>query len=196
MAFCAYCGTEVREVGYLCANCKNPTSGALKPATSKAPVVLIVAIVAIPIVVAIIGILAAIAIPNLLTAAQRSKQKRTMADIRSLGIAVEAYSTDHGSEVPKADDIAGLETMLSPTYIKAIPHVDVWGHPLKYECWAKDGGADKCDTYAIGSAGKDGIWENPTLRELAGQSRATTNFDCDIVYSTGAFAEYPDGIQH
>src|SRR5438105_14359454 len=35
------------------------------------------------IVVAIIGILAAIAIPNLLTAMQRSKQKRTMADMRS-----------------------------------------------------------------------------------------------------------------
>ena len=34
------------------------------------------------IVVAIIGILAAIAIPNLLTAMQRSKQKRTMADMR------------------------------------------------------------------------------------------------------------------
>jgi type II secretory pathway pseudopilin PulG len=196
MAYCAYCGTEVREVGYLCANCKNPTSGALKPATSKAPVVLIVAIVAIPIVLAIIGILAAIAIPNLLTAAQRAKQKRTMADILTLGTAVEAYSTDHGSEVPKADDIAALKTMLSPTYIKDIPHVDGWGHPLKYECWAKDGSNGKCDTYAIGSAGRDGMWESSTLRELAGQSRTTTNFDCDIVYVAGAFAEYPDGIQH
>ncbi|MDQ6799248.1 MAG: prepilin-type N-terminal cleavage/methylation domain-containing protein, partial [Acidobacteriota bacterium] len=36
------------------------------------------------IVVAIIGILAAIAIPNLLTAMQRSKQKRTMADMRTI----------------------------------------------------------------------------------------------------------------
>ena len=39
------------------------------------------------IVVAIIGILAAIAIPNLLTAMQRSKQKRSMADIRSIATA-------------------------------------------------------------------------------------------------------------
>ena len=37
------------------------------------------------IVVAIIGIIAAIAIPNLLNAIQRGKQKRTMADMRAVG---------------------------------------------------------------------------------------------------------------
>jgi len=46
------------------------------------------------IVVAIIGILAAIAIPNLLTAMQRSKQKRTMADMRTIATAWEARATD------------------------------------------------------------------------------------------------------
>src|SRR5881394_65381 len=46
------------------------------------------------IVVAIIGILAAIAIPNLLTAMQRSKQKRTMADMRTMATAWEARATD------------------------------------------------------------------------------------------------------
>ena len=46
------------------------------------------------IVVAIIGILAAIAIPNLLTALQRSKQKRTMADLRTIAAAWEARPTD------------------------------------------------------------------------------------------------------
>ena len=46
------------------------------------------------IVVAIIGILAAIAIPNLLTAMQRSRQKRTMADMRTIASAWEARATD------------------------------------------------------------------------------------------------------
>src|SRR4030095_4136755 len=46
------------------------------------------------IVVAIIGILAALAIPNLLTAMQRSKQKRTMADVRTIATAWEARATD------------------------------------------------------------------------------------------------------
>jgi len=46
------------------------------------------------IVVAIIGILAAIAIPNLLTALQRAKQKRTMADMHSIATGWEARATD------------------------------------------------------------------------------------------------------
>ncbi len=46
------------------------------------------------IVVAIIGIIVAIAIPNLLNAIQRAKQKRTMGDMRSAGTAAEAYAVD------------------------------------------------------------------------------------------------------
>ena len=44
------------------------------------------------IVIAIIGILAAIAIPNLLNAVQRGKQKRTMSDMRALSTAIEAFA--------------------------------------------------------------------------------------------------------
>src|ERR1017187_7289029 len=46
------------------------------------------------IVVAIIGIIVAIAIPNLLNAIQRAKQKRTMGDMRSAGTAADAYAVD------------------------------------------------------------------------------------------------------
>ena len=46
------------------------------------------------IVVAIIGIIVAIAIPNLLNAIQRAKQKRTMGDMRTAGTAAEAYAVD------------------------------------------------------------------------------------------------------
>ncbi len=49
------------------------------------------------IVIAIIGILAAIAIPNLLNAVQRGKQKRTMSDMRALATAVEAYAVDNNT---------------------------------------------------------------------------------------------------
>src|SRR6476660_5345415 len=47
------------------------------------------------IVIAIIGILAAIAIPNLLNAVQRGKQKRTMSDMRTMATAIEAYAVDN-----------------------------------------------------------------------------------------------------
>ncbi|HEV8268147.1 MAG TPA: prepilin-type N-terminal cleavage/methylation domain-containing protein, partial [Thermoanaerobaculia bacterium] len=46
------------------------------------------------IVVAIIGIIVAIAIPNLLNAIQRGKQKRSMADLRATATASEAYAVD------------------------------------------------------------------------------------------------------
>ncbi len=46
------------------------------------------------IVVAIIGIIAAIAIPNLLNAINRGRQKRSMADMRTIGTSIEAYAVD------------------------------------------------------------------------------------------------------
>ena len=47
------------------------------------------------VVIAIIGLLAAVAIPNLLNAVQRGKQKRTMADMRALATAIESYAVDN-----------------------------------------------------------------------------------------------------
>src|SRR5512142_270294 len=86
------------------------------------------------IVIAIIGILAAIAIPNLLNALQRGKQKRTMSDIRNLATAIESYDVDNSS-YPTAACPAGIYTaavtpgtldsnswtLLTPTYIAQPP---------------------------------------------------------------------------
>src|ERR671924_660308 len=87
------------------------------------------------IVVAIIGILAAIAIPNLLTAMQRSKQKRTMADMRTIATAWEARATDLNkynaagalTVYTTTVDIPTLGAYLSPTYVKTFPQKDGWG---------------------------------------------------------------------
>src|SRR5262245_4168700 len=96
------------------------------------------------IVIAIIGILAAIAIPNLLNAVQRGKQKRTMSDMRALATAVEAYAVDNNN-YPAAACNAGLFTNgtyndlaltsftnLTPTYIAQPPKTDGWGHFMAY----------------------------------------------------------------
>ena len=42
-------------------------------------------------------------------------------------------------------------------------------------------------------AGRDWKWEKRSLREYT--ERATTNFDCDIVFSDGTFVTYPEGVQ-
>lgn len=190
MPFCAFCGTPVDAVSYApCPSCGRPRNGAPQPAVkggTNAVTIVIVVLAVVLVVVAIMGIFAAIAIPNLLTAMQRSKQKRTMADIRTVATAVEAYATDN-KKYP--DDVEKVV----PTYIKVLPRVDGWGHPIRYLCWNSEGGTD-CTSYAIGSAGKDGQFEHDDLKEYLNSGGATTNFNADIVYSDGKFIEYPQGM--
>jgi general secretion pathway protein G len=148
------------------------------------------------IVVAIIGILAAIAIPNLLTAMQRAKQKRTMADMRTIATAWEARATDvnkynaAGAITLPAVTLPGgtMTTILSPTYVKSLPPKDGWGNDWKYLSDVAFNGT-AAQQYAIISFGRDGKVEGT----WAGAS--TTNFDCDIIYTQGGFAQYPEGVQ-
>jgi len=151
------------------------------------------------IVVAIIGILAAIAIPNLLTAMQRAKQKRTMADMRSIATAWEARATDV-NRYNAAGTTAGLAQAvtytqlsggLTPTYIKNLPEKDGWGKSYDFGtdvAWG-NGTGTAAQQYGIASAGRDGSMANSVT------AGATTNFDCDIVYSNGSFVAYPEGVQ-
>lgn len=147
------------------------------------------------IVVAIIGILAAIAIPNLLTAMQRSKQKRTMADMRAIATAWEARATDQnsysaaGATFTWPTNTVAFSTLLgniSPTYMKALPQNDGWSNPYGY---ATDK-ATSAQVYGIRSGGKDKAFQGTTYT-VGG----TNTFDCDIVYSNGSFMQYPEGIQ-
>ena len=150
------------------------------------------------IVVAIIGILAAIAIPNLLTAMQRSKQKRTMADMRTIATAWEARATDinrynaAGITLPTGSvTIDNLTTFLSPTYVKTFPRKDGWGNNWGLAADQAWGDSTKAaQVYVIISYGKDGASQGATYA-----GGATTAFDCDIVYSNGTFIQYPEGVQ-
>jgi len=192
MEYCAYCGSPVPAVSYEpCPKCGNPTNGAPRPPvarTGQGPGLIIIIVLAVLTIPAIIGILAAIAVPNFLTAMQRSKQKRTMADIRSIVSAAEAYATDNNSYPRTLDELV-------PKYMARVPRVDGWGHGFDYQCVAEE--AERCTAFAIRSGGKDVHVEVADLREAASQeARATRNFDCDIIYSHGQFVEYPEGVSH
>ena len=143
------------------------------------------------IVVAIVGIIAAIAIPNLIGAMHRARQKRTMSDIRSMALAWEARATDVGlysaagmticcTAVLTVDEITN---MLSPTYAQKIVSTDGWNHQLDYAVGHGGG------SYMIRAVGRDG------LRQDSPQGGPTSSFDCDIIYSNGTFLQYPEGIQ-
>ena len=149
------------------------------------------------IVIAIIGILAAIAIPNLLSAVQRGRQKRTMGDMRSLATAIEAYAVDNnnypaGSCQTGAFTTAGpamsLTTLiiLQPTYIAQAPRVDGWQRFMHYNT---QGPANNPDQYNIISFGRDGT------ADTAANCGSTTNFNDDIIYSNGTFLQWPEGTQ-
>ncbi len=147
------------------------------------------------IVVAIIGVLAAIAVPNLIMAMHRARQKRTMSDIRSIATAWEARASDSGcynaagsSSVVFASvpiPIVDLQTYLEPTYIQNLPLTDAWG--TTYRCFtdiafASGGGAAK---YTVVSAGRDGQFSAAMITGPFG------NYDCDIIFATGSFQSYP-----
>jgi len=150
------------------------------------------------IVVAIIGILAVIAIPNLLIALTRSKQKRTMADMRTVATAWESRGVETSRYnaaaagylgIDQPVDLKDLEDTLVPTYVKHIPKTDGWSHPFlcfTNEAW---GNASHADQYAIISAGADNVLD-PSV-----PVGSTTNFDCDIIFSAGSFLVYPEGVQ-
>ena len=147
------------------------------------------------IVIAIIGILAAIAIPNLLNAVQRGKQKRTMSDMRALATAVEAYAVDN-NVYPTATCAGGIYTTigttplatnsftrLTPTYIAQPPKLDGWGRFMFYSVDTPG------NNYSIASNGRDGA---PTGLNCG----TTTDFNDDIVYSNGTFIQWPEGTQN
>ena len=141
------------------------------------------------IVVAIIGIIAAIAIPNLLNAINRGRQKRSMADIRTIGTAVEAYAVDMSfyPDQASAADIDGnsaLTTKLEPTYVRTVPRQDGWRVAFV--------GISQSLAYTVLSRGRD----KQTDQAIdAYTSNVTSDMDCDIVYSNGSFVQYPEGVQ-
>jgi len=131
------------------------------------------------IVVAIIGIIAAIAIPNLLNAIDRGKQKRTMADLRSIGTAVESYAVDN-NVYPVAADVAALTTSVAPIYIKTMPASDGWSNAFQV--------ASTATAYTLHSFGKDGAGNTCT-------AAVTTLFAEEICFVNGQFLRYPQGTQ-
>ncbi|HET7436748.1 MAG TPA: prepilin-type N-terminal cleavage/methylation domain-containing protein [Thermoanaerobaculia bacterium] len=145
------------------------------------------------IVVAIIGLLAAIAVPNLITAMHRARQKRTMADMRQIALSWETRAQDTGHYTAagvglslcctEPVTIGELEVMLVPTYIRPLNAKDGWGRNLEF------GVDDTSTTYMITSYGKNG------LKETTPTGGAMSAMDCDIIYSEGQFVQYPEGVQ-
>lgn len=162
------------------------------------------------IVVAIVGIIAAILIPNLLDSLQKAKQKRTVGDIRDLGVAWFSWMTDQisaaaaGSSTRKLDfeqDLPvtltqqDLEKMLyvSSTmfYIQEVPTRDGWGRNYDFR-WTGPNAADMM--IGIRSYGRDGQ-VGPTSNPYPIEPFVASSYDEDIVWADGYFIRYPAGAK-
>jgi general secretion pathway protein G len=99
------------------------------------------------IVMSVIAIISGIAIINLLGALNRSKQRATMADMRTIAVGVEVYQI-HKGFLPAVSSMTQLRSVLIPYQASVVPIVDRWGHLFSY---SQDG-----TNYTIESFGRDG----------------------------------------
>ena len=160
------------------------------------------------IVVAIIGIVAAILISNLLDALQKSKQKRTVADMRDAGAAWFSWLTDqvsaaaagapqtfdfslYGEVVSDEDLMSTLYISSTMYYILEIPRTDGWGFDLEY-AWSGD--PLSAQVIGIRSLGRDGQ-EGPQTNPYTAGPFLTTSYQEDIVWADGYFVRYPAGAK-
>ncbi len=160
------------------------------------------------IVVAIIGIIAAILVPNLLSALEKAKQKRTVADIHEIGTALMSWLTDQigagaagasrtynfdALSVPlTASEVLGtLYVSSSMFYVATVPHKDGWGNLLDYAWSGQILGAR---VVGVRSFARDGI-EGPTSNPYPLGPFVATQFDEDIVWADGLFIRYPAGAK-
>lgn len=135
------------------------------------------------IVVAIIGIVAAIAMPNLLVAIQKSRQKASMADMSSIAKAIESYRIDHGIVPNVPGTVVNLETdWFVPFYIKKFSAIDSWGTTFIYQ-------TDQ-ELYTLISYGRD-KGPGPAPSEPIYNVTNIEHFNFDIVLSDGTFTQGP-----
>ena len=142
--------------------------------------------------------LAAMVIPDFLRAQNSGRQRRTMADMRTIATAWEARATDINSyTIGRPDKKSGarmrpvatsdLERALAPTYVRKFPRADGWGNAFQF---------------SAGDFNESGQAQFYTIRSLGGDQRldrnpavargATTDFASDVIYSNGSFTQYPE----
>jgi hypothetical protein len=121
---------------------------------------------------------------------KRQPWKRTMADIRTISIALGAYASEREDLSYPPGDYESLGGVLVPGYLEELPAQDVWGTPYGYVASA-DG-----QHHRIVSAGADRKFEPDSLRIVVaeGESPKVTyreRLEDDIIQEDGVFVQLP-----
>jgi len=131
------------------------------------------------VVTCVIAILMSVSITSLQQAFDRTRQRATMSDMRTISKALEIYRADTGHYPASGQTMAQLVQILIPYQTSVLPSTDSWKHIYTYE-------TDNVDSYSITSYGKDGV-------DGADISYSTRfEFDRDIILSNGLFVASPE----
>jgi len=122
-------------------------------------------------------------------------QKRSMADLRSIGTAIESFSIDNNVYPRQDRDLLPVELIegsLSPVYIRRLALLDGWGN--QFLMWGTE------REYVIMSLGVDGVpdqyygFAEGNVEPFPFRG-AFTDSNGDIVFSNGRFVQWPEGMQ-
>jgi hypothetical protein len=114
-----------------------------------------------------------------------------MADLRSIGTAVETYSIDLNTYPAQTNGLQSVEFIspdLTPIYLRTLPIKDPWGNEILY--WS-----DRTQ-YVIVSMGADGVLDRPYEIKPdwldSGEFRGGySEPDTDMVFANGQFVQWP-----
>jgi type II secretion system protein G len=127
----------------------------------------------------LIGVLGAITISATRIALDNARQRATMADMRTISRAIEAYVVDH-ELIPVYDGgLADLQEQISGYTNSSLPVHDSWGNEYLFSK-----GGDQ--NYTLVSLGKDGLDGADYVRA------AKFDFNRDLVMYNGIFIAAPE----
>lgn len=138
---------------------------------------------AISISMAAIAFIVILIYPTLQNAINRGKQKRVMADIRTVASAVESYHEDFNAYPVGKTAVENIRKELDSYLEKELPVKDEWGNQYIYI-------SDGVTSYTIISFGKDRAQDGPIIYQ-----GLVTTYSNDIVFSNSSFVSFPEAIE-
>ena len=133
---------------------------------------------------------------------RRLPWEETIADMRSVSTAAEAWAVDHDDLYPPSLTWSELQKELEPTYLKTMPMKDGWGNEF---AWVV---SQDRKHYRIVSAGADNAFEWDSRRIVvkappkdgapaeAERMKLSDRPEDDIIFADGAFIQAPRASSH
>ena len=161
-------------------------------------------IIELLIVVAVIGLIASILIPNLIDALQKARQKRSMTDVRGIGVAWMSWVTDQNGAASagasKTYSTVGMTPVtyealfayLRPSedffYAQEVPRFDAWGFDYSFRM---GGSGTEIDRIMVCAPCRDGVLTRCNMTTIPVAAFVASDYNEDIVWADGYFVRFP-----